>query len=189
MAATDTVKKTSAKKAPAKKPVAKKATAKKAAIKKTPVKKASVKAKKEVTEAVDAVENVVETAAEAVIAKVTKNVEQAQDVAKNVWYAYLGAAGFAVEEVSNRANKVSEDVQSRYTKLNKEGQELVLDLVSRGEKVQDDAESVLKESRASIEVKIEDAKNKVSEVVDVKARWEDLSERLEGLRQGLKKSA
>lgn len=175
MAAKDTVKKTSAKKAPTKK----------APTKKTPVRKASVKAKKEVIEAVDAVENVVETAAESVFAKVSKNVEQAQDVAKNVWFAYLGAAGYAVEEVSNRANKVSEDVQARYTKLNKDVQELV----ERGEKVQDEAEARLKEGRATIEEKIEEARSKVSDVVDVKARWEDLSDRLDGLRQGLKKSA
>jgi len=174
MAAKETVKKTSAKKA---------------TVKKTPVKKASAKAKKEVIEAVDAVENVVETAAEGVFAKVSKNVEQAQDLAKNVWFAYLGAAGYAVEEVTTRANQVSEDVQARVTKINKDGQDFVQDLVSRGEKVQNDAESALKEGRAAIEVRIEEAKNKVSEVVDVKARWEDLSDKLEGLRQGLKKTA
>lgn len=174
MAAKETVKNRSAKKAP---------------VKKTSVKKASAKAKKEVIEAVDAVENVVETAAEGVFAKVSKNVEQAQGLAKNVWYAYLGAAGFAVEEVTNRANQVSDDIQVRVNKINKEGQDFVQDLVSRGEKVQNDAETVLKEGRASIEVRIEEAKSKVSEVVDVKARWEDLSDRLEGLRQGLKKTA
>ncbi|GAA6139137.1 hypothetical protein NBRC116583_28840 [Arenicella sp. 4NH20-0111] len=171
------------------KETAKKTSAKKVTTKKTPVKKASVKAKKEVIEAVDAVENVVETAAESVIAKVSKNVEQAQDVAKNVWYAYLGAAGFAVEEVTSRATKVTEEVQSRYNKLNKDGQDFVLDLVSRGEKVQDEAETRLKEGRASIEEKIDEATSKVFQVVDVKARWEDLSDRLEGLREGLKKSA
>ena len=62
-------------------------------------------------------------------------------------------------------------------------------MVTRGEKVQNDAESALKEGRAAIEERIEEAKNKVSEVVDVKARWEDLSDKLEGLRQGLKKTA
>ena len=174
MAAKETVKKTSAKKAPAKK---------------TSVKKASAKAKKEVIEAVDAVEDVVETAAESVFAKVSKNVEQAQDLAKSAWYVYLGAAGYAVEEVTNRANKVSDDVQTRVNQINKDGQDFVLDLVSRGEKVQNEAEAALKESRAAIEVRINEARSKVSEVVDVKARWEDLSDKLEGLRQGLKKTA
>ncbi|RBP49710.1 hypothetical protein [Arenicella xantha] len=128
---------------------------------KATVKKASAKAKVEVKEAVDAVEEAVETAADSVFATVNQNIGKAQNVAKQVWFAYLGAVGRTYEEVVTRYDAIGETLQTRYTKLNKERQELLGDLVSRGEKVQDQAETRLKEGRATLEDKLEAAKGKL----------------------------
>ncbi len=148
------------------------------AAKNTSVKKASAKAKKEVVEAVDAVEDAAETVLSVVSKKVSRNVEQAQGVAKNVWFAYLGAAGVAVNEVKNRFGKISA-----------EGQDLAQDLVARGEKVQDDAQEFLKSGRSDIEEQIEAAKERVSSAFDMPSRLKDLANKLEGLSKDLKKSA
>jgi len=69
---------------------------------------------------------------------------------------------------------------------------LVLDLVSRGEKVQDEAEIRIKEGRATIEEQIEIAKGRLSGLtafVDVPSRLQDLSDKLESLSRDLKKTA
>ncbi len=161
------------------KKVSKKAPAKKVSTK--AVKKDVNKAKKEIAEAVDAVEDAVETAAETVFARVAKNVDAAQGVARQAWLAYLGAIGRTYDEVVTRANKLNED------RL-----ELVEDLVARGEQVQDDAEARLKESRANVEEQIEVAKDRLTKLttrVDLSARLKGLSDRLESLSKDLKKSA
>lgn len=168
------------------KPVSKKAPAKKTSA------KAVSKAKKEVIEAVDAVEDAVEATADSIVAKVSKNISAAQNVAKQLWFANLGVAGRTYEEAVSLVNKANDEIQTRYTKLNKESQELVTDLVSRGEKVQDEAESRLKEGRATVEEQIEAAKERfvgLTSVVDIPARLQDLSNKLESLSKDLKKSA
>lgn len=159
---------------------------------KTSVKKASAKAKAEVIEAVDAVEEAVETAADNVFAKVSKNLERAQGVAKQAWFAYLGAAGRTYDEVTARYSQAGEELQERVSKLNQGSQNLVGDLVARGEKVQDQAETRIKESRVTIEEQIEVAKGRLvglTSFVDVPARLQDLSAKLESLSKDLKKSA
>lgn len=177
------------------KPVSKKAPAAKKTSAKVTSKKASAKvskAKKEVVEAVDAIEDAVEATSKSVFAKLNKNIESAQNIAKQVWFANLGAAGRTYEEAVSLYSKAGEELQTRYTKLNKEGQDLVEDLVTRGEKVQDEAEAKIKEGRASVEEQIEAAKGRLvglTSVVDIPARLKDLSGKLESLSKDLKKSA
>jgi len=136
------------------KKVSKKVTkATKASVSKTNKVKVS-KAKKEVVEAVDAIEDVVEATSKSIFARLNTNISRVQGVAKQVWLANLGAAGRTLDFYA----KAGDELQSRYTKLNKDGQELVEDLVARGEKVQDEAELRLKERRASVEEQIDVAK-------------------------------
>lgn len=193
-------KKVPAKKATSKKTIIKKTTAKKAPVKKPAVKKVSTKAvkkdinkaKKEIVEAVDAVEDVVETAAETVFARVNKNVDQARGVARQSWLAYLGVIGRTYDEVVSRTEKASEDIKTRIEKFNDSRLDLVEDLVVRGEKVQDEAEAKLKESRANVEEQIEIAKERLVTLttkVDVSERLQGLSNRLESLSKDLRKSA
>lgn len=171
--------------------MATKTVSKKAPAKKTSAKAVS-KAKKEVIEAVDAVEDAVEATSDSIIAKVSKNISAAQNVAKQVWFANLGVAGRTYEEAVSLVSKANNEIQTRYSKLNKESQELVTDLVSRGEKVQDEAESRFKEGRVTVEEQIEAAKERfvgLTSVVDIPARLQDLSNKLESLSKDLKKSA
>ncbi len=168
------------------KPVSKKTSAKKTSA------KAVSKAKKEVIEAVDAIEDAVEVTSESIVAKVSKNIAAAQNIVKQVWFANLGVAGRTYEEATSLVTKANEELQTRYTKFNKDSQELVTDLVARGEKVQDEAQSRINEGRATVEEQIEVAKGRLvglTSVVDIPARLQDLSDKLESLSKDLKKSA
>ena len=91
-----------------------------------------------------------------------------------------------------RYTKANEEIQTRYTQITEDRQKLVADLVVRGEKVQDEAEVLLKEGRANIEEQIEVAKNRLASlvsVVDIPARLQDMSDKLETLSKDLRKSA
>lgn len=172
--------------------MATKPVSKKAPAKKTSAKAQMSKAKKEVIEAVDAIEDVVDAASESIVAKLNKNITAVQGVAKQVWFANLGVAGRTYEEALSLVNKANEELQNRYSKLNKDGQDFMVDLVARGERVQDDAESRLKEGRATVEEQIEVAKGRLvglTSIVDIPARLQDLSNKLESLSKDLKKSA
>jgi hypothetical protein len=171
-------------------PLSKKAPAKKA-VKKTSAKAVS-KAKKEVIEAVDAIEDAVEVTSESIVAKVGKNISAAQNVAKIVWFANLGVAGRTYEEAVSLLAKANDEIQTRYTKMNEDSQNLVTDLVARGEKVQDVAQVRMTEGRATVEEQIEAARGRfvgLASVVDVSARLQDLSNKLGSLSKDLKKSA
>jgi ABC-type transporter Mla subunit MlaD len=160
-----------------KKPVAKKTSAKSSVEK---VEAAVIEATEEVSDQATSLFN-----------SLNKNVETAQTVAKQFWFAGLGAVGKTVDEVQGRYDKVNQDIVTRYTKINQDRQDLVKDLVVRGEKVQDEAEVLLKEGRANIEEQIEVARGRMSglvSVIDIPARLKDMSDKLESLSKDLKKT-
>lgn len=128
----------------------------------------------------------------AVLETLNDNIDNAQTFAKKVWFAGLGVFGRSVEEIQSRYSQANEDLQARYKKINEDGQKLVNDLVVRGEKVQDDAEELVKEGRANIEEQIELAKTRLTgfvSVIDIPARLQDMSDKLETLSKDLKKTA
>lgn len=154
----------------------KKTTAKK------PAKKTSAKAVK--TEVTEQASSVYET--------LNSNLESAQEIAKKAWFAYLGVFGRSFDEVTSRVEKAREDLNSRYSQLTTDGQKFVDDLVSRGEKVQDEAEAKLNEGRASIEEQIEVAKNRISEItpeLKISETLKTVSDKLESLSKDIKKAA
>ena len=61
--------------------------------------------------------------------------------------------------------------------------------MSRGEKVQSEAEVMLQEGRSTIEEQIEVARTRVTSIVDIPARLQDVSEKFESLSKSLKKTA
>ena len=156
------------------------------ATKKTTTKKTSAKATK--TSAAAEV-----TKQQRVAVKlITDSLDNAQDLAKKTYLASLGAVGRSFDEIKARYSKTTEGVTTRYEKITVESQEFVKDLVNRGEKVQDEAGDMLKERRASVEEQIEVAKNRLAgfaSVVDIPARLQDMSDKLESLSKDLKKSA
>jgi len=152
--------------------------------KKTSVKKTSAKKTVSQSKAVKQQPTVLET--------LNSNFGNAQEFAKKVYLASLGAFGRSVDQAQDRYTRVNEELTSRYEKINKDSQKLVKELVNRGEKVQDEAEELVKESRANIEQQIEKAKDRFSSlatVVDIPARLQDMSDKLESLSKDLKKSA
>ncbi len=156
------------------------------ATKKTTAKKTSAKATKS-----SAVSEVTKQQ-RAALKLINDNLDNAQDLAKKTYLASLGVVGRSYEEVKTRYVKATESAQARYEKMTTDSQEFVKDLVDRGEKVQDEAGDLIKESRASVEEQIEAAKKRLGgfvSIVDVPARLQDVSDKLESLSKDLKKSA
>jgi len=108
------------------------------------------------------------------------NFNSAEEVAKSVWFAGLGAYGASYDEL-----------KSSYAKVNEQSQKLFLQLVKRGEKLQGDAESVIKQQRDSVEDRISDARKSVNELVDkfdFNGRVKQMLARVESLSDDLKKA-
>jgi polyhydroxyalkanoate synthesis regulator phasin len=123
---------------------------------------------------------------------ISENIESVQSFVRKAFLASLGAVGRTVEELQTRYTDINSGVQQRFEKINEDGQSFVKELVDRGEKVQDDAEGILKEGRANIEEQIEVAKKRLGgivSVVDIPSRLQEMSDRLETLSKDLKKSA
>jgi len=159
-----------------KRPTVRKTITKKTSAK-TSIKKVEVSLKTKAEDVVDAVENTIEDVQERTesVFALTKG------AAKQIWFANLGIYGSAFEAV-----------QTRYTKLIEARKGLVSELVSRGEKVQDDAEGMIKEGRSNVEQQVEKVTIRLAEVsplLDVNANMKKLSQRLESVRKTLKKVA
>lgn len=108
------------------------------------------------------------------------NFNSAEEVAKSVWFAGLGAYGASYDEL-----------KASYAKVNEQSQKLFLQLVKRGEKLQGDAESVIKQQRDTVEDRISDARKSVNELVDkidVNGRVKQVLARVESLSDDLKKA-
>lgn len=128
----------------------------------------------------------------AALAFINDNIDAAQDLAKKTYLASLGVVGSSYEGIKTRYVKTNEGIQARYEQINQDSQKLVKDLVDRGEKVQDEAGDLIKESRATVEEQIEAAKKRLGgfvSMIDVPARLQDVSDKLESLSKDLKKSA
>ena len=151
-------------KAPRKK--AKKTTAKKTTAKKTTAKKTAVKRTSK---------------AKAAAPKKVVDFSRAEEVAKQVWFAGLGAYGLSYDEL-----------KSNYEKVNEQSQKVFKDLVSRGERLQDDAESAIKEQRDSLEGRFSGARKSVDDLVekvDISGRVKQFTSRIESLSADLRKAS
>ncbi|MDB4512271.1 hypothetical protein N9060_02290 [Arenicella sp.] len=127
---------------------------------------------------------------------INDSLDSAQGLAKKTYLASLGVVGRSFDEIKARYSKTTEGVSTRYEKITVESQEFVKDLVDRGEKVQGEAGDLIKDSRASVEEQIETAKKRLEKrlgglvsIIDVPARLQDVSNKLESLSKDLKKSA
>lgn len=158
------VKKTTAKRVAAKKSTAKKAVSKRVSASKSAAKRSTAKLKS----AAQSSDSFVDLA-------------KAEEVAKQVWYAGLGAYALSFDVT-----------KASYEKVNEQGVKLFNDMVSRGEKLQDEAESVLKEQRDVIEERFTDARKSVDEIVDkvdVPGRVKQIVNRIESLSMDLRKAS
>ena len=159
-----------------------------ATTKKT-VKKATISTKTKVEEIVEDVKEDVTEVANDVTETVNENLALAQSVAKKVWFAGLGVMGRSSDEIQTRYNKASDQLQTRIKQSKEDREQFLQDLVSRGEKVQNEAEVMLQEGRSTIEEQIEAARTRVTSIVDVEARLQAVSEKFDSLKNSLKKTA
>lgn len=153
------------------------------------VKKATVSAKSNAENIVDDVKENVTEVANDVTETINENLASAQAIAKKVWFAGLGVVGRSSDEIQTRYNKASDQLQTRIKQSKEDREQFLQDLVSRGEKVQNEAEVMLAEGRSTIEEQIEAARTRVTSIVDVEARLQAVSEKFDSLKNSLKKTA
>ena len=196
-----TAKKPVAKKAVAKKPVKKvtKKVAKKVTSKKTVTKKAAKKTTKKATKssaqakkATAANKNNIENRIDQLQSAFKENLkglntDKAEELAKNVWLAGLGAYSRTFNEIAERRD----DIQDRVDAINSEGQKVFEDLVVRGQELQEDAEKVLEQGRETLEGRVEEFKQRfgggLSSFVDIPGRLREAAEKIEEISDKLQK--
>lgn len=104
---------------------------------------------------------------------------EAEDFARKIWLAGLGAYGKSVEEA-----------QGRYDKLSAEASKMFDDLVSKGENLEDDARSKFKSTTSDVENRVSEVRKKLgldSEPSD--QRIEELSAKVDALTEAVAKLA
>ncbi|MEO0367523.1 MAG: phasin family protein [Pseudomonadota bacterium] len=113
--------------------------------------------------------------------------DRAEQMAKNIWLAGLGAYSKTYEELSDRYD----NVQERYEEINAEGQKMFDKLVERGKSMQGDFEEVVSQRRSSLEERVEEFRERfgggLSAFVDIPSRLRDAAEKIDELSEKLKK--
>lgn len=108
--------------------------------------------------------------------KVNNTIETAEEVARKIWLAGLGAYGKSFEEM-----------QSQYEKLNGETSRLFDELVSKGQKLEAKTKVKLKEKTA-VEKRVEDVRKKLGlDSADTDTKIDELSHKVDALTAAISK--
>ncbi|MFT6085851.1 MAG: poly(hydroxyalkanoate) granule-associated protein [Glaciecola sp.] len=108
--------------------------------------------------------------------RVNSTIETAEEAARKIWLAGLGAYGKSFEEV-----------QTQYEKMNDETSRLFEELVSKGEKLEADTKKKLKKT-TSIEKRVEDVRKKLGlGNSGIDAKIDELSKKVDALTMAVKK--
>ena len=108
--------------------------------------------------------------------RVNNTIETAEEAARKIWLAGLGAYGKSFEEV-----------QTQYEKMNDETSRLFEELVSKGEKLEADTKKKLKKT-TSIEKRVEDVRKKLGlGNSGIDAKIDELSKKVDALTMAVKK--
>jgi len=120
------------------------------------------------------------------IEMVTTKVNQAEDLARKIWLAGIGAYGKGFDEA-----------QGQYEKLNTEATKLFSELVDKGEKLEGEAKEKLQAETASIknsvEARVADVRSKLgldkedSDEKDSDQKIEELSAKIDALTEAVAK--
>jgi DNA anti-recombination protein RmuC len=105
-------------------------------------------------------------------------VNEAEDFARKIWLAGLGAYGKSIDEVQDRYEKISEDSSKLFNEL-----------VEKGEKLEDDTKSKLKE-KTNIDARVSEVRSKLG--LDKKStedKVEELSAKIDALTELVAKLA
>lgn len=106
-------------------------------------------------------------------------INEAEEMARKIWLAGLGAYGKSVEEA-----------QGRYEKLSEEASKMFDELVTKGETLEGDAKSKFKSTTNDVENRVADVRKKLgldSEPAD--QRIEELSAKIDALTEAVAKLA
>jgi len=108
--------------------------------------------------------------------KVNNTIETAEEAARKIWLAGLGAYGKSFEEMQNQ-----------YEKLNNETSRLFEELVSKGEKLEADTKKKFKKNTA-IEKRVEDMRKTFGlGNSDTDAKIDELSKKVDALTVAVSK--
>ena len=117
------------------------------------------------------------------IETIKSKVNQAEDLARKIWLAGIGAYGKGFDEA-----------QEQYEKLNTESAKLFNDLVERGEKLEVDAKEKFeaeKESvKSNVEARVAEVREKLGlDTDDTDKKIEELSAKIDALTEAVEKLA
>ena len=110
---------------------------------------------------------------------IKSKLNDAEDFARKVWLAGLGAYGKSVEEA-----------QGRYEKLSTEASKMFDDLVKKGETLEDDARTKFKETTNEVESRVNDVRQKLGLEPDTAdQRIDELAAKIDALTEAVAKLA
>lgn len=117
------------------------------------------------------------------IDKIKTKVTQAEDLARKIWLAGIGAYGKGFDEA-----------QGQYEKLNNEAAKLFNELVEKGEKIEDSAKGKFiaeKESvKSNVEARVAEVRTKLGlDSNDSEVKIEELSAKIDALTEAVAKLA
>lgn len=108
--------------------------------------------------------------------KVNNTIESAEEVARNIWLAGLGAY-----------SKSFEEIQSQYEKLNSETSRLFEELVSKGQKLEADTKKNFT-VKTAVEKRVEEVRKKLGlDGSDTDTKIDELSQKVDALAEAVGK--
>lgn len=115
------------------------------------------------------------------IEMVTTKVNQAEDLARKIWLAGIGAYGKGFDEA-----------QGQYEKLNTEATKLFSDLVDKGEKLEGEAKEKFQAEtdsiKSNVEARVADVRSKLGlDKKDSDEKIEELSAKIDALTEAVAK--
>lgn len=110
---------------------------------------------------------------------IKNKMNEAEDFARKIWLAGLGAYGKSVEEA-----------QGRYQKLSDEASKVFEDLVKKGETLEDEAKSKFKSTTNDVEARVNDVRKKLGlDNNEADQKMEELSAKIDALTEAVAKLA
>lgn len=110
--------------------------------------------------------------------KLSSTIDSAEEVARKIWLAGLGAYGKSFEEI-----------QSQYEKLNSETTRMFDELVSKGEKLEAGTKEKFS-AKSSVEKRVEDVRKKLGlDNSDTDTKIDELSKKVDALVKAVSKLA
>lgn len=110
---------------------------------------------------------------------IKSKINEAEEFARKIWLAGLGAYGKSVDEA-----------QGRYEKLSAEATKMFDELVSKGETIETDAKSKFKETTSEVETRVADVRKKLGLDTDQSdQKIEELSAKIDALTEAVAKLA